>query len=462
MRRNFPMHRRAGSAGSPAAHQRRWRRRWSTVAALAVLSVAACSGETTGPTDPFARQPGQVYFYGTDGNMLNGVGALVSPDHPNAMAGMKGTTPLTPLSASFIERLRTIDPGLRDYSYAGESYDAVVISALAAQTAGSTNPRAIAAQINGVTVGGTPCDTVADCFALLKQGKDIAYRGITLGLGGFTDAGEPSASTYGVLRFSTGNQLDIRQTQYVPTGDAGNAAKTPPPAPTSGGSSDPLRIGALMPHTGALASAGPPLFAAALLAVKEINAAGGVLGRQVQWFDGDDYTDPEKAVQTANRLITENKVQVIIGAGASSISLAVLPTVMAAGVILFSPSNTSAELTTVDDQGLYFRTAPPDGLQAAALTDVIMRDGVRRLSIIARDDSYGKGLAESVKSALVAAGLSVDDVQTLLYNPDTSDFTVISGNARSFDPDGVLLVAFDETANIFDALLRDGFRSITK
>ncbi len=109
------------------------------------------------------------------------------------MIGMKGTTPLTQLSQSFRDRLRTVDPELKDESYAGESYDAVVISALAAQIAKSTDPRAIAAQINGVTVGGQACDSPATCLPLVKAGANIRYTGITLRLGGFTDAGEPSA-----------------------------------------------------------------------------------------------------------------------------------------------------------------------------------------------------------------------------------------------------------------------------
>ena len=74
-----------------------------------------------------------------------------------------------------------------------------------------------------------------------------------------------------------------------------------------------LRIGALLPHTGDLASAGPPMFAGAQLAVREINAAGGVLDRQVVWVDGDDFTDKAKAVETAQRLINQEGVQVIIG-----------------------------------------------------------------------------------------------------------------------------------------------------
>src|SRR5262245_16462484 len=194
------------------------RRNWyaSAVMAFVLLAVAACTGEEPATSsDPLGRKPGEIFLYGSDGNMLNGIGDMVTKDHPNAIAGMKGTMPLAQLPQSFRDRLRTIDGGLVDESYAGEAYDAVVISALAAQLAKTTNSRSIAAQINGVTTGGETCYFPATCLQLIKDGKDIAYKGITLGLGGFTDAGEPSASTYGILRFAAANHLDMNQTQYV-------------------------------------------------------------------------------------------------------------------------------------------------------------------------------------------------------------------------------------------------------
>jgi ABC-type branched-subunit amino acid transport system substrate-binding protein len=138
----------------------------------------------------------------------------------------------------------------------------------------------------------------------------------------------------------------------------------------------------------------------------------------------------------------------------------VLPTTLAAGVILFSPCNTAAELTTVADQGLYFRTAPPDNLQAAALTDVIMRDGVRRVAIVAREDAYGRGLMDAVTKNLIAAGLSVDAVSTTSYDPAKADFSNLGETMKAFDPDGVLIIGFDETAKAIDALLKSGFTSI--
>lgn len=438
-------------------HMRRISRVAAVVLTAAVaLAAAGCAPPAGDVNDPLKRRAGEIRLYGSDGNMLNGFGDLLK-DFPDGLVGMKGTTPLTRLSQTFRERLRSVDGQLKDQSYAAESYDAVVISALAAQIAKTTDPKAIAAQINGVTTGGTACEAPDACLALIHAGKDIAYKGISLGLGGFTDVGEPSASTYGILRFSDKNHLDASQTEFVPAGNPAKATSQRPPNPGAPGTG-PLKIGALLPHTGDLASAGPPMFAGAQLGVREINAAGGVLSRPVQWFDGDDFTDPEKAKATAQSLISAG-VHVIIGASASSITKAVLPITVAAGVVLFSPCNTAAELTNADDKGLYFRTAPPDGLQAAALTDIIMRDGVRRVVIVAREDAYGRGLMDSVKDNLVKAGLVVDDIKTVPYNPEKPDFAGLGEDVKAFGPDGVLVIGFDESVKAIDSMIKAGLTS---
>jgi ABC-type branched-subunit amino acid transport system substrate-binding protein len=431
----------------------------AAVSAIAVFAASGCGKTETPVTDPLAGPANAVRLYGSDGNMLNAVGERLK-DYPDSLAGMKGTAPFTRLPRTFRDRLRTIDRGLKDDLYSGEAYDAVAISALAAQIAGSTRSRAIAGQITGVTTGGTECDSVARCLQLIGAGQDIAYRGYSLRLGGFTDAGEPAAGTYGVLRFSDQNKLDETQTEFVPAGDPSQASRQRPPRPGSNrpNNEDPLRIGALLPHTGSLSSAGPPMFAGAQLAVREINQAGGILGKPVEWFDGDDGTDAAKAKATAQRLI-QRGVQVIVGAGASGITKAVLPVTVAAGVVLFSPCNTAAELTTADDDGLYFRTAPPDGLQATALSDIIMRDGVRKIAIVARDDAYGKGLMDSVRERLLQAGLTASDVKTVPYNSETPDFSGLGPDIKAFDPDGVLVIGFDETADAIGELWKAGLES---
>jgi ABC-type branched-subunit amino acid transport system substrate-binding protein len=428
-----------------------------TAVAAVALAASGCTTTSSGdPDDPLKRPAGEVRLYGSDGNMLNAMGDLVK-DHPGGLLGMKGTTPLPRLSQSFRDRLRTVDGQLKDEAYSAEAYDAVVISALAAQIAKNTAPKAIAAQINGVTTNGTACEAPGACLALIQAGKDIAYRGITLSLGGFTDVGEPSASTFGIVHFSNSNHLDPSKTEYVPAGDPTKATSQPPPEPGEPGAG-PLKIGALLPHTGDLAGGGPPMFAGAQLAVREINAVGGVLGRPVQWIDGDDFTDAEKAKITARSLIDAG-AHVIIGAGASSITKAVLPIIVAAGVILFSPCNTAAELTKADDKGLYFRTAPPDGLQAAALADIIMRDAVQRVVIVAREDAYGRGLMDAVKDNLFRAGLEITNIKTMAYNPEKPNFTGLGDEIKAFAPDGVLLIGFDETAKAIDSMIQAGISS---
>lgn len=425
-------------------------------AAALLLATSACGSDKP----EGAATTTQVRLYGSDGNMLNSFAAELK-DRADLVNGMKGTTPLTPLPESFKERLRTVDPKLTDYLYAAETYDAVVVSALAAQLAGSTDAAAIAKQIVGVTTGGERCDDPAACLQLAAQGRDIEYRGVSLTRAGFTDAGEPATASYATLHFDE-QKLDDGKTEFVGAGDESAASsKTPPRGKKQRKSATPLILGGLLPQTGDLAIANPPMAAGAALAVKEVNAAGGVLGKPVVWIDGDDGTNPDVAKATVASHITKG-VQVFIGAGASGISRAVLPDVVAAGRVLFSPSNTDAGLTTVDDKGLYFRTAPSDILQGRALADVILRDGPHKIAIVARKDSYGEGLQENVRADLERAGIGADKVKLLTYEPPADadaapvDFTAGAKEIKDFGPDAVLIIGFGESAHVITALADAG------
>lgn len=144
-----------------------------------------------------------MLVYGVDGNMGNALGESVAP---GLLENMRGTTPLTDVGTEFQDRLKTVDPALVDFNYAGESYDAVVIPALAAVQAGSTAGVDIAANINSVTKEGEKCTTYAECLPLLQDGTDIDYDGVTGALN-FSDAGEPATGSYGNLVFGPDNTL---------------------------------------------------------------------------------------------------------------------------------------------------------------------------------------------------------------------------------------------------------------
>jgi ABC-type branched-subunit amino acid transport system substrate-binding protein len=432
-------------------------------AAAVLLSAAACK---SGDTESESTAGGQVRIYGSDGNMNNSFGDGVA-ERRGILAGMKGTAPRTPLSADFVRRLQEVDPKLNDYTYVAETYDAVVISALAAELAGTTTPKELAKYINTVTTGGQECDSVKQCLPLAKAGRDLAYRGVSLRRGGFTDVGEPSTASYATMQYDADDKLDDGKTEYVGAGDESTTTKAPAPDPRPAQgrrpsqTRAPLKLGELLSKTGALAGVYEPMHTAAQMGVGEVNAAGGVLGKPVQYLEGDDGTDPSVAAKTVQRHIDQG-VQVIIGAAASGVSRAVLPAVVKAGLILFSSSNTAADLTQADDKGLYFRTAPSDLLQGKALADVMMRDSVQRVAIVARADTYGEGLQRNVNDDLQRAGLPAGQIKLLKYQPPEGDAKPDVSDAvqqvKSFNPDAVLVIGFDESVDVITGLAAAGVR----
>jgi ABC-type branched-subunit amino acid transport system substrate-binding protein len=435
-------------------------RRLALTAGVSALAlIAGCSAKTAAPT---VDLDSEIALYGTDGVMATSFGDQIKT--PGAISGMAGTAALTPLPASFKERIKKIDPTLEEYNYAGEAYDAVVITALATDLAGSTNGHTIATYINGVTIkepGGAECDSYISCLTKINQGVDIAYRGYSVH-SGFTKAGEPSTAEFGTQHFDDSNQIDDQKTEFVNTGDPSTASQTASPAPDKsknyGGPA--LKLGVLLAKTGVLAPNNKPIFAATRLAIKDINDAGGVLDKPIDPVFGDDGTDPGKAVSSAKTLIADGATA-IIGPSFSGAALKVIPVAAQAGVVLFSPSATSAAITAAPDDGMFFRTSPSDSLQAQALADVIMRGGARKVFIVARDDSYGQGLEHDVAAALTGYGIPSGNIQTAEYSSadganNTARYAAIATSIMSFKADSVVLLGYDETAGEVSALLQHG------
>ncbi|MCV2491400.1 ABC transporter substrate-binding protein [Geodermatophilus sp. YIM 151500] len=428
------------------------------VSGAALLALTACGGggeEGTATGGGGGGGEKQVNIYGTDGNMGNALGESFSEQ--GALAGMRGTTPLTELGSDFTDRLLEVDPNLQDYNYAGETYDAIVITALAAQLSGSTEASAFAPYVNGITFGGDTCSDFASCLEIINGGGNPDYDGISGPLS-FTQAGEPAQASFGILQFGEENQLDDTATEYVLTGDEAEAATDEGPAPAAPGttSADPLVIGTLLPLTGNLAFLGPPEVAGARLAVNDINAAGGVLGQPVQIVEGDSGdTSTDTATQTVDRLLQAN-VDAIIGAASSGVSLTVIDAITGAGVLQFSPANTSDQFTTYNDNNLYFRTAPPDTLQARALADLIIADGNNTVGILALNDPYGTGLAENTRNNLIESGLAEDDIQSIIYDPQAANFDSEVQEMVNFNPDAIVVIGFEESARIIEGLNAQG------
>jgi ABC-type branched-subunit amino acid transport system substrate-binding protein len=215
-----------------------------------------------------------------------------------------------------------------------------------------------------------------------------------------------------------------------------------------------LVIGTLLPQTGSLAFLGPPEFAGVQLAIDDINAAGGVLGKPVKKIDSDSGdTSTDIASQSVDRLLSES-VDTIIGAASSGVSLTVIDKITGAGVVQFSPANTSIAFIDYEDKGLYFRTAPPDLLQGRILGNLIIDDGYLDVGIMALDDAYGNGLADTLEETVTSGGGAVTD--KIIYNPQAASFSAEVGQLKASNPEAIALIGFEETKKILPELIAQG------
>ena len=239
------------------------------------------------------------------------------------------------------------------------------------------------------------------------------------------------------------------------SGSASDDASSSPSATAKKGDGT-LTIGTLLPQTGDLAFLGPPEFAGVQTAVDDINAAGGVLGKDVVQVKADsgDGT-PDIAGAQTDKLLDAN-TDVVLGAASSSVSLSVIDKITGAGVVHFSPANTSPALddAKTDPQNLYFRTAPSDVLQGAVMANTVIEDGKNNVAILARQDSYGELLAGQIEKGIKAGGGQIATKQ--LYSADATNYTAEINKVAATKPDAIILVAFDETKKIIPGLIAKG------
>ncbi len=174
-----------------------------------------------------------------------------------------------------------------------------------------------------------------------------------------------------------------------------------------------VKIGVILGFTGPIESLTPAMAASAELAMKEVTDSGKLLGGETVSSVRADSTciDSAAATAAAERLVTSDNVNAIVGADCSGVTGAILQNVARAnGIVMVSPSATSPGLSTAEDDGLFFRTAPSDARQGKVLSDIMMDRGVKSAALTYTNNDYGKGLAESIQANFEAAGGSITAV----------------------------------------------------
>ncbi|MEM7275168.1 MAG: ABC transporter substrate-binding protein, partial [Actinomycetota bacterium] len=242
-------------------------------------------------------------------------------------------------------------------------------------------------------------------------------------------------------------------TDATPTTEAVATTEVPATEPAAPPVDGPLTVGALLPETGSLASLAEVMFAAAELAVDDINAAGGVLGADVELVTGDSKDLDEEQVRAETERLIQASVDVIVGPLTTFDSRVMLEDPNAAELAIISPTATSSDLTTIDPDGRFFRTSPSEVTMGHVTAQVLIDSGIDRLAVIHIDDAYGRNLSENLRFRYAQMGGVVVVDQS--YDA-FGDVAPVTAELIEAGPDGIVIIGFEETSDILGLLREAG------
>ncbi len=224
------------------------------------------------------------------------------------------------------------------------------------------------------------------------------------------------------------------------------------------GHSKDIKLGILYGFTGPIESLTGPMAAGAELAMKEVTDSGMLLdGAKVSGERGDSgCIDNGLAVASAERLIADG-VKGIVGADCSGVTGAVLQNVaIPNGMVMISPSATSPGLTTMEDNGLFFRTSPSDAREGEVMAEVLQERGVKSIALTYTNNDYGKGLADAIQTSFEAVGGEVTIVAA--HEDGKADYSAEMGALASAGGDLLVVAGYLDQggAGIIKAALDSG------
>ena len=169
---------------------------------------------------------------------------------------------------------------------------------------------------------------------------------------------------------------------------------------------NPLRVGLIGPFTGGSADFGAPMLNGVQLAVDEINAVGGYLGRPIELVIRDDKANPDEGLKHSQELVKAG-VTATIGFCNTGVAAKALDTFQTARSPLIIPCSTGTPLTSKfpASESYIFRTSARDAIQAPFVVEDILKRGWRKVAIFADKSGYGEAGLKDVEAALAAKGV---------------------------------------------------------
>ncbi len=228
------------------------------------------------------------------------------------------------------------------------------------------------------------------------------------------------------------------------TEDDDNGNGTGPPADPP---ADPIKIGIVVDLTGPLAAMGDLIRDGAKLAIEEINDAGGISvpgfsGKaEVQYFIEDGKTTPNDGFEAVKKLFSINGCQFILGPMISDASILSGPYALENKILLISPSATSPNIAEQDWRQFFFRTAPTDRLQGAAIAQLVVDEGYQEVAIMVMDNQYGIGIADVVEAELAGQATVVNVTK---YDPTKADYLTELTIIQGLNPDVIVHTGYND------------------
>lgn len=201
---------------------------------------------------------------------------------------------------------------------------------------------------------------------------------------------------------------------------------------------EPIKLGLTTTMTGTAAVFGMHDKLGMDLAIQEINAAGGLLGRKVEGHVEDNRCNPAEGVKAATKLLNETKVVALMGAMCSSVTLAVMPLVQRAQIPFVVPVSTAATIAQQSGKGgneWTFKINPADDTMADAIAERLKEMNVKTLAFIAEETDYGRGGVKGFTESLQKRGIKV--IATEFFPQGLPDFSTLLTKVASMKPDFV-------------------------
>jgi branched-chain amino acid transport system substrate-binding protein len=219
------------------------------------------------------------------------------------------------------------------------------------------------------------------------------------------------------------------------------------------GGADKVRIGVFMSTTGTTANFGISSVNGIKMAADEINAAGGINGKQVELLVQDDRSDPSEAATIVTKFVTQDQVHAVIGEVASSRSLAAAPIAQNAKIPMLTPSSTNPEVTKKGD--FIFRSCFIDPYQGAAIAQFAAKTlGAKTAAIMVdRKNDYSTGLEKVIDATFIKFGGKI--VATQSYQEGDQDFNAQLTSLKGANPEVIFVPGYYNDVGLIAKQARD-------